>query len=156
MQMVGLMPTLEYCEFLPFYFFNGSDFVYQTNFLGVSPFSKYCKLSVFLFPSITAHGDQNAAFYSKIYGVTPSFLFCSAFMNWGFGENTNTWHPLNSSAGRLQSEEALWTKIVFLSCLCIARHTVGSWFMIATETVQLCRVIMQACWIKWWRSFDFS
>lgn len=29
MQMVGLMPALKYCRFLPFYFSNGSDIIYS-------------------------------------------------------------------------------------------------------------------------------
>lgn len=97
--------------------------IFKQTLLGSHHSPEYCKLLFFLFPSVTACGDQNAAFYSKICGVTPSFLFCSAFMNWGFGKNTNKLHPLNSSAWRLQSEETVWTKIVFLSCLCIAKHT---------------------------------
>lgn len=148
--------NLEILHFFPFSFFQWIWFCkFKQTFLGALQSPEYHELFFHLLTHSATCGDQDAVSYSKIYDVTPSFLFCFTFMCWRFGKNTNKLHPLTSSAQRLQSKETLWTKISFLSCLCALPSTLGSWFIFATETLQLCR-IMQAYWIRLWRSFDFN
>lgn len=118
--------------------------VFKQTLLGSHHSPEYCKLLVFLFPSVTACGDQNAAFYSKIYGVTPTFLFCWAFINSGFGTNPVNYILIIALHGDYNPRKLSGQKEYFCP-VCALPNTLGSWFMIAAETVQLCREIMQAC-----------
>lgn len=95
--------------------------IFEQTLVEFHPFPKYCKLWVFLFFTSVDALDQNAAFYSKICGVTHHFCFVQLSWTRDLGKI-----PINDILLSLHGDynpRKLWTKIVFLSCSCIAKHT---------------------------------
>lgn len=121
--MVGLMATLKYCKFLPFYFFNGSDVVYSSKLCwGLTILMSIVNSWFSFFPQLLPVEIKMLPSIAKSMVLPHTFCFVQLSWTGDLGKQPVNDTLLIALHGDY-SPRKLWTKIVFLSCLCIAMHT---------------------------------